>query len=182
MTITSKDPTAEHWWGYPAMPDEMEYPCSSGNNPMTLVCQFHLDEGMVYVFANLDYFFGDYDAHAGGMGEWPDDFFKVLYSPTREHLHEHEVIYEDGSPAVPKAQSIDEPAERGEESYVLTGPTSFRDEVKGDFPGYQVLIQLDECEPLGLRFYDCGILYFLITPDDLQAKRFDRVKCALYSF
>ena len=171
-----------HWWGYAALPDGMEYPYTVDENPMHLVCQFHLDEGMVYVFADLDYFFGDLEAEGGHLGEWDEAFYKVLYSPTRENLHEHEVVDEEGKPAVPAAQAMDEPAKRGEESAVLCHPHCYYDELEGDYPDYQVLLELDECEPLGLRFYDCGMLFFLIRPNDLSARRFDHVKCALYSF
>ena len=179
---TTRNIADEHWWGNPAMPEGMEYPYTIGDNPMTLICQFHLGEGMVYVFADLDYFFGDYDVHCGGMGEWPDYFYKVLYSPTRKNLHEHEVLYEDGTSAAPEPQAMDEPAKRGEESDVLCRPTNFGYEISRAYPDYEVLLQLDECEPLGLRFYDCGTLYFLITPEDLEARRFDNVKCVMYSF
>ena len=46
-----------HWWGYAAMPEGFEYPYTVDDTPMHLVCQFHLGKGMVYVFADLDYFF-----------------------------------------------------------------------------------------------------------------------------
>ena len=94
--------TNSHWWGFAAMPEDMEYPSNGEDNPLTLICQFHLGNGMVYVLADLDYFFGDYDAEGGHLGEWSNDFFKVLYSPTRENLREHEIRYADGSSAVPE--------------------------------------------------------------------------------
>ena len=176
------DLSLEHWWGNPAMPETMEYPYTIEDNPMTLVCQFHLGEGMVYVFADLDYFFGDYSVHCGGMGEWPDYFYKVLYSPTRENLHEHKVLLEDGTSALPEPQAMDEPGKRGEESSVLCRPSNFGYEVQQEYPDYRVLLRLDESDMLGLRFYDCGMLYFLIKPEDLEARRFDNVKAVLYSF
>lgn len=174
--------TKSHWWGFAAMPEDMEYPCSYDDNPMTLVCQFHLDDGMVYVFADLDYFFGDLEALGGHMGEWPEDFYKVLYSPTRENLHEHEIRYEDGTSAVPEPEDLDAPAKRHEESHVLGKPTSWTDELRHEYKGYKVLVQLDESDELGLRFYDCGTVFFLIKPEDLEARRFEDVKCVLYSF
>ena len=45
-----------------------------------------------------------------------------------------------------------------------------------------MLLQLDESEEIGLRFYDCGTLFFLIKPEDLAARRFDDVRCVLYSY
>ncbi|MBO4468829.1 MAG: DUF1963 domain-containing protein, partial [Bacteroidales bacterium] len=32
-----------------------------------------------------------------------------------------------------------------------------------------------------LRFFDCGMLNFMIKPADLKARRFDKVKAWLYS-
>ena len=173
---------ASHWWGFAAMPAELDYPFNGEDNPLTLICQFHYGEGMVYVLADLDYFFGDFEVECGHLGEWDSRFFRVLYSPTRENLHEHEIYLESGEPAVPEAEPLDAPQAREETSAVLSPAVCFRDEVEQDYPGYEVLLQLDENDSIGLRFYDCGCLYFLIRPEDLAAKRFDRTKCVLYSY
>ena len=166
-----------HWWGFAALPQGMEYPSNGEDNPLTLVCQFHAGEGMVYVFADLDYFFGDIDVDGGGMGAWDARFYKVLYAPTREHLHEHAIRYADGESAVP------EPVYEGLPEWEKPElPHCFSDEVAQDWPGYEVLVDLEENDDIGLRFYDCGELFFLIKPEDRAAKRFDRVVCALYSF
>ena len=76
----------EHWWGFAAMPQGMEYPSNGQENPLTLVCQFALGDGLVYVLADLDYFFGDFDVESGCIGEWDKRFYKILYSPTRDNL------------------------------------------------------------------------------------------------
>ena len=164
-----------HWWGFAAMPLGMEPPYHGEDNPMTLVCQFVLGEGIVYVFADLDYWFGDLDAPSGPIGEWSRDFFRVLYSPSRENLHIHEIRYADGTSAVPDSRIV-----KSEEIRVKSG--EWRDEIAQDYPGYEVLVQLDEDDELGLRFYDCGTLFFLIRPEDLAARNFENVKCVLYSY
>jgi len=173
---------APHWWGYAAMPEEIEYPYNGEGNPMTLICQFHYGEGMVYVFADIDYFLGDLDADGGHIGQWDEGLYRVIYSPTREKLHEHEILLENGEPAVPEAEPIDAPSQRGEASAVMQRATCFQDEVEQEYPGYQVLVQLDENDDIGLRFYDCGSLFFLIRPEDMEAKRFDKTICVLYSY
>ena len=170
-------PMLEHWWGFASMPEGMEYPCNGEDNPMTLVCQFALGEGLVYVLADLDYFFGDVEVEGGCLGEWPHKFYKVLYSPTRNNLHEHAIHYSGGTSAVPEAREI-----ASYDSRVLSKPTTWTDELAQEYPGYQVLVQLEEDEDIGLRFYDCGTLFFLIKPEDLAARRFDDVKCVLYSY
>lgn len=164
-----------HWWGFAAMPEGMNLPYHGQDNPMTLVCQFALGDGAVYVFADLDYWFGDLDAESGSIGEWSSTFFKVLYSLTRENLHIHEVRYEDGSSAAPEARIV-----RSDEVRVNNG--EWRDEIAQDYPGYEVLVQVDEDDEIGLRFYDCGTLFFLIRPEDLAARNFENVKCVLYSY
>lgn len=166
-----------HWWGFAAMPEEMEYPLTPEGDPMTLVCQFHAGEGMVYIFANLDYFFGDLEAEGGHIGAWDASLYKVVYAPQRTNLHEHEVCYESGEPAVPEPIYTDLP-----EWDKPQPPRCFTDEVAQDWPGYEVLADVEENDDIELRFYDCGELFFLITPEDRAAKRFDRVVCALYSY
>ena len=166
-----------HWWGFAAMPENMAYPTNGEDNPLTLVCQFPAGEGMVYVLADLDYFFGDYDVDGGGIGKWDSRFYKVLYSPTRENLHEHAIRYADGESAVPAPIYTDLPQIDKPEP-----PRCFSDEVAQDWPGYEVLVDVEEDDAIGLRFYDCGELFFLIKPEDRAAKRFDRVVCVLYSF
>ena len=166
-----------HWWGFAAIPDEMEYPFNGAENPLTLVCQFPADEGMVYVFADLEYFFGDLEADGGHLGAWDERFYKVLYAPSRENLHEHEIRYADGSSGVP------EPVYENVPEWNKPRPAQcFTDEVEQDWPGYEVLVELEENDDIDLRFYDCGELFFLIRPEDRAAKRFDRVACALYSY
>ena len=173
---------ASHWWGFAAMPDNLEYPCNGEDNPLTLICQFHHGEGMVYVFADLEYFFGDLDADGGHIGEWDKNLYKVLYSPTRENLHVHEIRFSDGTSGVPEPEEMDAPQKRGETSSVLQPAVCFHDEIEQEYPGYQVLLQLDENDGIDLRFYDCGNLFFLIKPEDLAAKRFDKTICVLYSY
>ena len=167
----------EHWWGFAAMPENMMYPSNGKDNPMTLICQFILGEGLVYVLANLDYFFGDIEADSGCLGEWRKSFYKVLYSPTQYNLHEHEIRYADGSSAVPEPRVLTD-----YDSQVMSKPTCWADEIAQDYPGYDVLAQVEEDEDIGLRFYDCGSLFFLIRKEDLAARNFDAVKCVLYSY
>ena len=38
------------------------------------------------------------------------------------------------------------------------------------------LLQIDEDERWHLRFYDCGMINFIILKEDLAAKRFDKVR------
>lgn len=159
------------------MPDTMTYPSRGQDTPLTLICQFRYGGGMVYVLADLDYFFGDMEADGGHLGEWDKEWFRVLYTEDLSDLHEHEIRYADGSSAVPEAR-----VPEGYDSRFLSKPTAWTDELAQDYPGYEVLVQLEEDDDIGLRFYDCGTLFFLIRPEDLAARRFENVRCVLYSY
>ena len=190
------------WWGFPDMPEDLDYPevpvleeDDEYDDPLTFICQIRCEElapfdpkcvlpheGMLYFFAALDYFLGNFDAALSpGMGEWEAPFFKVMYSPTCDNLHTHSVLYEDGSnaclPAQPLSFSAVGPMDDG---FRLLG-RPFYEEVKEDMPGMISLLQLDGDDDWGLVFYDCGMLNFLISHADLAARRWDAVRCYLYS-
>ena len=102
--------------------------------------------------------------------------FRIL-TPTQADLHEHEIRFADGTSAVPEPRGLE-----NYDSKVLSQPTTWTDELAQDYPDYQVLVQLEEDDDIDLRFYDCGSLFFLIKPEDLEARNFDNVKCVLYSY
>ena len=164
-------------------------------------------EGMLYFFAALDYFLGNLDAVVlPGLGEWEEPWFKVLWAPSCENLHTHSILYEDGTeaclPAVPIAFSngsdgvsggasgscgsdggsgevVDSFGVGGDGFQLLGRP--FYDEVVQEIPGMINLLQIDENDDWNLRFFDCGMLNFLITPADLAARRWSAVRCYLTS-
>ncbi|MBR6457145.1 MAG: DUF1963 domain-containing protein [Bacteroidales bacterium] len=190
------------WWGFPDLPDELDWPTVQAedegevfDDPLTFICQIKcadlagLDpegllphEGMLYFFGALDYFLGDLDAFtAPGMGEWPKDFFKVLYSPVSEGLNTHTLFYdeEEEIPACPAPERIIFSNEGDSYTQLLGGP--LLEEVREAMPGLVPLLQIDENDDWGLRFFDCGMLCFMIKPAELKARRFDKVKAWLYS-
>ena len=190
------------WWGFPDMPEEMEYPAvpvrEEYEDPLTFICQIRCSdlapcdpfgqlphEGMLYFFASLDYFLGNLDAVSSpGLGEWEAQYFRVLYSPTCSGLHTHTVYYEDGSPACLPPCGICFSAARdsfdaGDYFKLLGRP--FYEEVSQELPGMISLLQIDENDDWGLRFFDCGMLNFMISPADLAARRWTAVRCWLHS-
>ena len=164
-------------------------------------------EGMLYFFAALAYFLGNLDAVVSpGLGEWEAPWFKVLWAPSCENLHTHSILYEDGSeaclPAVPMAfgsgaagscgagdgsGDADDSCGVGGDSCEMAGDgfqllgRPFYDEVAQEMPGMINLLQIDENDDWNLRFFDCGMLNFLITPADLAARRWSAVRCYLTS-
>lgn len=176
------DDFRSHWWGFAALPKGFTQPYHGEDNPMTLICQFALGEGAVWVFADLDYWFGDLEAESGSLGEWDKAFYKVLYAPKVDEVFEHEIRYEDGTSAVPEEVKAKGEWLEANGSHVLGRATTWTDEIAQEFPGYEVLVQLEEDDEIGLRFYDCGSLFFLVKKEDLEARHFEDVKCVLYSY
>ena len=190
------------WWGFPDLPEELDWPTvpvqENGDwfdDPLTFICQIRCEElapydpegllphrGMLWFFAALDYFLGDLDAFCPGLGAWDPSCFRVLYVPDPGTLHEHSLLYEDGTLAVLPAEKLCfSRVERGDDCYTRLLGHPFYEEVSNENPGMVSLLQIDEEDACGLRFFDSGILSFLISPDDLAACRFSSVRVWLHS-
>ncbi len=189
-----------HWWGAPDLPEDVPYPtvtlCDEHGEeygePLTFICQIRcsdlaaLDpegllphEGMLWFFAPLDYFLGETDS--------PLDWHippVVLYRPATEGLSPYDLHWED------TGESVFRPAEKisfmatddieGDGHALLSVP--YQDEVKDAHPDKIALLQIDEDERYGLRFYDCGMYYILISREDLRARRWDKVRGELFFY
>lgn len=198
-----------HWWGCPDLPKDMVWPMRTittydeKNRPveedeylLTFLCQIrlediaHLDtegllphEGMLWFFADLDYFLGDLDAPCEGMGPWPPDAFRVLYAKDLSDLHRHSYTWEDGTPATLPAQAIlFSPAEAEEYGTKLLGKPAMTEGYEEDEWREDIsLLQVDEDEDSQLRFFDCGMVNFMIAPKALQELHFDATTFELHS-
>ena len=115
------------WWGFPDLPEELDWPTVPVNDdgdeyddPLTFICQIRCEElapldpegllphtGMLWFFGALDYFLGNLDAVCPGLGEWETPYFRVFYAPACDNLHEHSLLYEDGTPAAPPAERME---------------------------------------------------------------------------
>ena len=195
------------FWGQADLPEGMAYPMMPyddefGDDPLTFVCQFRCSDlapydtdnllphkGILYFFAAIDSYVGalredDYEddnIYHNGMGEWSEEAFRVLYSPTEEGLHTHTITGEDGEPYNLPAEKITFEAcdSTSLDTKLLGRP--FEIEVEQEFPDHISLLQLWEEDRWCFFMYDCGIINFLITSEDLKALRFDRVKVYLHS-
>ena len=191
------------WWGEPDMPEELDYPevtvCEDDdtwNDPLTFICQIRCEdiaaldtvgllphEGMLYFFAALDYFLGDIDTPSyPGMGLWETKYFKVLYTPSCNDLHTHHIVNEDGSPATLPAEAITFSTCEEDDGCTRMLGIPYLEEVREEMPDMLSLLQIDENDRWSLIFHDCGMLNFLISPDDLKHRRWGNVRCHLYSF
>lgn len=188
-------------WGCPDLPDTMDYPESEYeedgvicSNPLTFICQIRCEEiaksdkegllphtGMLYFFAEVDYFLGDHDYSYSGMGEWPKDSFRVLYAPNCENLHTHRLVDEDGRDMGLPAEAIRfSVCGDREDGFKLLGHPYF-DEVEVQYPDLLSLMQLDCHDEWNLQFYDCGMLNFLLKEDSIKSLQFADTICYLHS-
>lgn len=165
-------------------------------DPLTFICQLRCDElapydteqqlphtGMLYFFAALDYFLdSNLDCDSPGLGLWPEEYFRVLYSPMCNNLHTHSIVYDDGTPFGLPAETItfSHSDDDGYGIRLLGDP--YLDDVCEQHPGMLSLLQIDEEDRWRLRFYDCGMLNFLISPEQLRLRQWDKVQCHLFSF
>lgn len=198
MSTTDKDLTNKsHWWGFPDLPLGVDFPCYEGDeddgyeNTMTFICQIRMEDidaldkqnllpktGMLYFFANIDYYLEESDDAADGLGYWSEKNFKVIYAPDCSDLHTHKVLYSDGSPAcIPAEEMTFSETESREHGYKMLGKPFF-DEVPQR--GYINLLQIDEEDRWRLRFFDCGMMNFLIKKSDLLALDFDKTKLYMH--
>ena len=193
-------PTAEdlagksHWWGFPDLPEICEWPCNEDGDLLTFICQISLEDisefdtdnrlphkGIIWFFADLDYFLGDLDAPCGGTGEWEPGTFKVLYSEDCSDLLTHEYYWEDGEPAVLPAEEMTfEAASETDFGFKLLGLPALTEGYENENEGFMSLLQMDEEERWGLRFFDCGTVNFMI-PTERTNDDFSNVSFCLHS-
>ena len=193
-------PTAEdlagksHWWGFPDLPEAFEWPCDEDGDLLTFICQISLEDiseldsenrlphkGIIWFFADLDYFLGDLDAPCGGTGEWEPGTFKVLYSEDCSDLLTHKYYWEDGEPAVLPAEEMTfEAASETDFGFKLLGMPAMTEGYENENEGLMSLLQMDEEERWGLRFFDCGTMNFMI-PAERTNDDFSNVSFCLHS-
>ena len=180
---TDENLTAKsHWWGFPDMPEAFEWPCNNDGDLLTFICQIRLEEiagldsecrlphkGMLWFFADMDYFLGDHDAPCEGSGEWDPTAFKVLYCEECSDLLTHEYYWEDGEPAVLAAEEMSfEATSETDFGFKLLGMPAMTEGYENENEGLMSLLQLDEEERWNLRFFDCGTVNFMVPTNRMQ--------------
>lgn len=191
------------WWGMPDMPEDLDYPMipydDGDDDPMTFVCQIRCSdlipfdpdnllphEGMLYFFAAIDDYLPGLDScendFHNGLGEWSKEMFRVLYSPSSEDLKTHTILDENGSTyGLPTERIWFEKADYNYDSFKLLG-RPYYDEIQELYPDHINLLQIDENDDWRQRLYDCGMICFLIRPEDLCARIFSSVIVYFHSF
>lgn len=195
-----------HWWGAPDLPDDTPYPFvmvgdeddeDSYPEPLTFICQIRLSDiaefdpegllphkGMLYFFAAIDYFLGEDSPLDLPLHNYSGELIRVIYSEQEDNLKPYEITWEDSDESIfRKAEAIKFGTTDG--SYDVFSHGLFGeaiDCVADCYPHLMPLLRIEEEDRWGLRFYDCGTMYFLISPDDLRARRFDRTSIEVFFY
>lgn len=191
------------WWGDPDMPENMQYPTvevteegETYDYPLTFVCQINCEdiapydkegrlphEGMLYFFAALDEWLGYDSATHNGIGEWPKGEFVVKYAKTInfETFQSCILVDDEDQPLTdPELEIVFSECDDDADGIKLLGIPYF-EEVRQEYPEMLNLLQLDEDDQLGLRFYDCGNLNLMIKESDLKFGNWKKTKAFLHS-
>lgn len=189
-----------HWWGAPDLPPHTPYPyvtIGEGTDdpydePLTFLCQIRCSDiapfdpqgllphtGMLWFFAPLDYFLGQSDS--------PLDHHSppvVLYSPSTAGLTPYDIHWEGTDESIFRpAEAIvfsQADAEVGDGILMLGSP--YQHEIHQQHPHDICLMQIDEDDRWGLRFYDCGMYYLFISPDRLRNADFSNIQGDLFYY
>lgn len=200
-TFESKDPLVgrSHWWGAPDLPPDMPYPYVELEDgypePLTFICQIRLEEladsdpenvlphkGMLYFFAPIDYYLGELDS--------PLDYHTppvVLYRPDIEQcepLSPYVLCWEDSNESIFRPSlgiSFERVCDTPHDGNLLLA-NPLQDEIREAHPGEICLLQIDENDDWGLRFYDCGSYYIYTNAEALQRQDFSEVKGDLFFY
>jgi uncharacterized protein YwqG len=206
MTLQKSDRVlfcGSKWFGDPDMPENMQYPTvevteegETYDYPLTFICQINCEdiapydkegrlphEGMLYFFAALDEWLGYESATHNGLGEWPKGEFVVKYAKSInfETFQSCILVDDEDQPLTdPELEIVFSECDDAADGIKLLGVPFFED-VRQQYPDMLSLLQLDENEEIGLRFYDGGNLNLLMKESDLKFGNWKRGKAYLHS-
>ena len=195
-----------HFWGSPLLPPGYPYPeyiDSDGDRwPYNFICQINLadiapfdtegklpHEGLLLFFTKIDRYLGDFEAADCISGYISDaEDVKVLYFPDSNGFEEILLTDIDGTPLSPHGLPVifsEKPEGKYCDEHMLFAPPTHREWENWDppFEDWPILLQIDSFngKDFNLNFMDCGVLDFLISPEDLAARRFDNVRAIVLS-
>lgn len=182
---------ASYFWDAPQVPTNFAYPfIGEGRDafPMTFIAQINCEEiaaldvenklphtGFLYFFGDIDYYLG-YDPDAdNGLGQWDDGVVAVYYDVEVKDLQRYNPF--DDNDTIRARNIAFESCNATAEGHKLLGKP-FEEDVARAFPkDYELLFQLDSDEgsDYTLRFYDEGLLYFMISATALAKRDFSGV-------
>ena len=112
----------------------------------------------------------------------------MLYFPDSNGFEETLLTDIDGTPLSPRGLPVifsEKPEGKYCDEHMLFAPPTHREWENWDppFEDWPILLQIDSFngKDFNLNFMDCGVLDFLISPEDLAARRFDNVRAIVLS-
>ena len=192
------------WWGDPDFPEQMEYPTVKVKDedgetidyPLTFICQINCEdiskydkegklphEGMLYFFGAIDEYLGYETYTHNGIGEWPKGQFIVKYAKNInfETFQSCILVDDEDQPLTePEMEMEFFECEEDAQGFKLLGIPVFED-VRQNYPEYINLLQLEDEDEIGLRFYDCGSLNVMMKESDLKFGNWKKTKAHLQS-
>lgn len=196
---------SSRFWGNPDLPDEVSYPMyiddEGDEYPYFFICQINLAElaafapgnplpksGLLSFFAKIDHNLGIMAATDGIQSHCsePEDV-KVLYLPMTDDMREVVIVDDNNEQTAPQELAVGfaDRIEALADDHALFARPTHREWEDWDKPcdGWQILLQVDSFDGMdfSLNFMDCGVLDFLISPEDLAAGKFDNVRAIILS-
>lgn len=199
-----------HFWGNPDLPAGFGYPeytdSDGENREYQFICQINLEDiagfdtgnilppkGLLSFFAKIDHYLGYFDdmSYIGSCISSTDEV-RVMYFPDTENTDFERIILidENDAPVNPSGLRItfgnitDKHGTAADEHFLLAEPTH-REWETWDHPyeDWIILLQIDSFsgKDFNLNFMDCGVLAFLIHPDDLRKRDFSKVRAIVLS-
>lgn len=134
---------------------------------------------MLYFFGPLDYFLGETDSPLNA--HTPP---RVIYSCQTESLAPYDLHWEDTGESVfrPTEKIVFSQTEQAIDDGMLMLGTPYQEEVRQMHENDVCLLQIDEDDRWGLRFYDCGMYSIFVRRDDLQKGRWDKATGELFYY
>lgn len=197
--------TASRFWGNPAMPEDLEWPCYTDDDGDELdyvfVCQINLKElapyntahllpssGLLLFFARIDHYLGHFEYESVGGAISSKDAVRIIYLPSTDGLVEKVLVDENDNPVSPEELQIsftyDFDPLRDEDTCLFARP-DHRQWETWDHPyeDWLILLQVDSFSGMdfNLNFMDFGVLDFLISPRALRKADFSDVRAIVIS-
>ncbi len=196
LSLTEEDLFCKSkWWGNPDIPRGFQF-----DDSLMFLCQIRCDElsifdeknvfpnkGMLYFFCDIAYYLGHYDEFEPPYGPmWTEEYVKVYYVDDVDENAFGQIVFDDDCFPNIKERKIDFEVvwDNADGHKLLGNPFQFEYE-DWDSPceGWLNLLQIDsdEGEDYNLLFMDMGMLYIIISPEDLKKRDFSKVRACLYS-
>ena len=163
-----------HWWGAPDLPKGTPYPYVTIQDP-----EGDFDEPLTFISQINCEDIAEFDS--------PLDYHippKIIYAEDCSNLEPYEICWEGTN------ESIFRPAEKinfslaehtqGDGIIMLGKP--YQDEVLESHGGDICLLQIDESDDWGLRFYDCGMYYIFMNPVYIKNGEWNQASSELFYY